>query len=148
MRDGFIEQIGQPLDLYDDPKNSFVAGFIGSPAMNFLPVTTKSGSANFSLNDGQSLSLAKYKHLQGEFMIGIRPEHFNQQKTRSALSVTIDSIEQTGAETLLQCRSSEQKVVIVLHDRLALSPGDEYRFGFDLADLHLFEAESGKAIPK
>ena len=148
MRDGFIEQIGRPLDLYDDPKNSFVAGFIGSPAMNFLPVTTEAGSATFSFGDGQSLSLAKFKHLQGEFLIGIRPEHFHQQKTRNGLSVTIESIEQTGAETLLQCQSGDQKVVIVLHDRFAASLGEKYRFGFDLADLHLFEAESGKAISR
>lgn len=148
MRDGFIEQIGRPLDLYDDPKNSFVAGFIGSPAMNFLPVSTKAGSATFSFGDGQSLSLAKFKHLQGEFLIGIRPEHFQQRKTRNGLSVTIESIEQTGAETLLQCQSGDQKVVILLHDRFAANPGEEYRFGFDLADLHLFEAESGKAISR
>ena len=62
--------------------------------------------------------------------------------------MTIESIEQTGAETLLQCQSGDQKVVILLHDRFAANPGEEYRFGFDLADLHLFEAESGKAISR
>ena len=146
MRNGSIEQIGRPLDLYDNPKNRFVAGFIGSPAMNFLPVNTEAGSAKFSFEDGQSLSLAKFKHLEGKFLIGIRPEHFQQQKSRNGLSVTIEALEQTGAETLLQCRSGSQQIVIVLHERFVAKPGDQYRFSFSLSDLHLFEVDTGTAI--
>jgi multiple sugar transport system ATP-binding protein len=146
MRDGFIEQVGRPLDLYDKPKNKFVAGFIGSPAMNFLRVTTAAGSSKFSFDDGQSITFAKYKNLQGEYLIGIRPEHFQQQKSKNGLSVTIEALEQTGAETLLQCQFNGQQVVIVLHERFVANPGDQYRFSFSLSDLQLFEAETGMAI--
>ena len=146
MRDGFIEQVGQPLDLYDKPKNKFVAGFIGSPSMNFLRVTTMAGSAKLSFDDGQSISFAKYKNLQGEYLVGIRPEHFQQRASKNGVSVTIEALEQTGAETLLQCRYGNDQIVIVLHERFMAKPGDQYRFSFSPSDLHLFEAETGAAV--
>ena len=60
MRDGNVEQVGRPLELYDNPVNQFVAGFIGSPAMNFFPVTTDAASDAMLLTDGQTLSLPQH----------------------------------------------------------------------------------------
>ena len=75
MRSGNIEQVGKPLELYDRPVNTFIAGFIGSPAMNFFPVTTQSGSNDLVFADGQSLYQSACKELDGAFTVGLRPEH-------------------------------------------------------------------------
>ena len=73
MNDGKIEQIGKPLQLYDHPVNKFVAGFIGSPAMNFLDITIPKGGNIIKFMDGQSLSISGSNDLEGDFFLGIRP---------------------------------------------------------------------------
>ena len=146
MRDGQIEQIGQPLELYDNPKNQFVAGFIGSPAMNFFAVSTEADSPVFTFADGQKKALPKFKRLDGEFVLGIRPEHFELAKPGKGLEVEIDTIEQTGSETLLQGWLGKQAVVAVFHDRFFAKTGQSYCLGVAESDLHLFDPKSGASI--
>ena len=93
MRDGHVEQVGRPLELYDRPVNRFVAGFIGSPAMNFFPVKTTKGSEKLVFSDGQFLPLPAQPNLDGNYTIGLRPEHIRQSK---GLQVEIVSSEHTG----------------------------------------------------
>lgn len=146
MRDGHIEQVGQPLDLYDQPKNSFVAGFIGSPAMNFFPISTKAGAVEVRFADGQHIPLPKYKKLDGDFVLGIRPEHFQQSSSKGGLLVDILSTEQTGSETLLQCQMDKHTITILLHERLIVQPGEKHEFSFNAATVQLFEKENGQCI--
>lgn len=146
MREGHIEQVGQPLELYDNPKNQFVAGFIGSPAMNFFTVSTEAGSPAFTFADGQKMALPKFKKLAGEFVLGIRPEHFELGKAGKGLKVEADAVEQTGSETLLQGRMGQQKIVGVFHERFLAKPGETYCLSFAEADLHLFDPQSGASI--
>jgi len=146
MREGHIEQIGQPLELYDNPKNQFVAGFIGSPAMNFFTVSTEAGSPTFSFADGQKMALPKFKKLAGEFVLGVRPEYFDLDKAGKGLKVEADSVEQTGSETLLQGRMGEQKIVGVFHERFLAKPGETYCLSFAEDNLHLFDPQSGASI--
>ncbi|GAA1896161.1 ABC transporter ATP-binding protein [Asanoa iriomotensis] len=94
MRAGAIQQVGEPQELYDHPNNLFVAGFIGSPSMNFLPATVSDGSLHTSLGDfplGERLR-SRLADVSGDLIVGIRPEHFEDA------SLIEDSIRQRGAE--------------------------------------------------
>ena len=94
MNEGKIEQIGKPLQLYDNPVNKFVAGFIGSPAMNFLDVTIPKGGNIIKFMDGQSLSISGSNDLAGDFFLGIRPEHFSTNQKLDGLFFKIISVVQ------------------------------------------------------
>ena len=146
MREGYIEQIGQPLELYDHPKNSFVAGFIGSPAMNFFPISTKPGEKIVTFEDGQTIALSNFQKCSGDFLLGIRPEHFYQSSSMEGLEVEIVSIEQTGSETLLQCQLKKQSVMILLHERLILETEKNQRFTFELEKAMLFQTTNGQRV--
>ncbi len=143
MRDGNVEQVGPPLELYDTPVNQFVAGFIGSPAMNFFPVTTTRGSDEFVFSDGQSLSLPAHRELEGTYTIGLRPEHIRQGR---GLRVEIEASEQTGSETLLQVRLSGQEMTILLRERFSAVPGESHEFSTDPSEVKLFDFKSGARI--
>ncbi|MBX2883675.1 MAG: ABC transporter ATP-binding protein [Granulosicoccus sp.] len=92
LKDGKIEQSGSPLDLFERPKNTYVAGFLGSPPMNFVDVTVKSG--HMTLPDGQILSGCSAA--DGDYIWGVRPEHFSARES-GELSVTLDVIQPTGS---------------------------------------------------
>ncbi|MEP3279810.1 MAG: sn-glycerol-3-phosphate ABC transporter ATP-binding protein UgpC [Stappiaceae bacterium] len=146
MRDGVVEQVGRPLDLYDAPNNAFVAGFIGSPAMNFFQVTTKANSDEVVFDDGQKLVLPSYVELDGAFKIGMRPEHLVQCPESSGFQVSIVASEQTGSETLLQAELNNQDMTILLRERFDAAPGISHNFTIDPALVHLFDSESGARI--
>src|ERR1700704_3647650 len=100
MHDGLVEQIGAPLDLYDRPQNLFVAGFIGSPAMNFLNGAIRSnGRAEFESNDGIRLPLAAAPGVSDgrQVICGIRPEHFSLADDGAEAEIVV--VEPTGSET-------------------------------------------------
>lgn len=147
MRDGNVEQVGPPLELYDKPVNRFIAGFIGSPAMNFCPVTTQSGSNEMLFADGQVLSIPAYRDLDGAFTIGLRPEHLHQARNDDdGLQATIEAIEQTGSETLLQARLVGQAITILLRDRFNAVAGDIVSLSIDPAHIQVFDSNSGVCI--
>ena len=146
MRDGKVEQAGRPLELYDNPVNQFVAGFIGSPAMNFFPVTTRSGSDEMVFTDGQSLSLPGHGALDGTFNIGLRPGHIRQGTDDAGLLAVIEAIEQTGSETLLQATLAGQELTVLLRERFDAALGETYRFSIDPAAAQLFNPEDGARI--
>jgi multiple sugar transport system ATP-binding protein len=143
MRDGHVEQVGKPLELYDHPVNRFVAGFIGSPAMNFLPVTTRAGDDRVTFEDGQSLSLPQFRDAEGRFDLGLRPEHLRHSREPDALLVEIRASEQTGAETLLQADLAGQTITALLRERFDCQPGDRHHLQIDPALAQLFDAETG-----
>jgi multiple sugar transport system ATP-binding protein len=149
MRDGRVEQVGGPLDLYDHPANLFVAGFIGSPAMNFLPGTLRrnGSAAHVELHDGTRL-LAPHRAggVDGQPVVfGSRPEHL-ALATGSGLPVQVVVTEPTGADTLVSCRHQGAEVSVVFRERHAFEPGSTIHLQPDLQHAHLFDAASGERI--
>ncbi|MCU0903819.1 MAG: sn-glycerol-3-phosphate ABC transporter ATP-binding protein UgpC [Tabrizicola sp.] len=141
MQGGRIEQIGAPLDLYDPPVNTFVAGFIGSPAMNMAPGVVKGGAV--LLEDGARLPLpAGLSVADGrEVTYGIRPEHLSVGT--DGIAGTVAVVEPTGSETHVVLRSGGRDVVAMFRDRVSFRPGDALTFAPDAEKVHLFDKASG-----
>jgi multiple sugar transport system ATP-binding protein len=147
MRDGIVEQIGGPLELYDTPRNTFVAGFIGSPAMNLLPgvVARDGGGARVRLDHGGHVAVAAGADGQ-RVLCGVRPEHFALAAAESAVSGQVVVIEPTGADTQVVCRMGDTDVVAMVRDRVACRPGERVGLVPDAARIHVFDATSGARL--
>lgn len=149
MRDGIVEQTGGPLELYDRPVNTFVAGFIGSPAMNLLPgkVRRDGGIASVAFADGARLSLAMdVPAVDGQpVLYGIRPEHC-AIGGGEGLAAEVVVVEPTGANTQIYCRCNGQDVTATIRDRANVRPGDRIVLVPDRARAHVFDAASGKRL--
>lgn len=145
MRAGNIEQVGTPLDIYDTPSNSFVAGFIGSPSMNLikgLVVDADSGPALQTANGVLwPLPPLPAKYRSRPIQLGIRPEHIGL--TSVGIAASVRSIEPTGSETHLQLEAGNDTVVAVLGNRPRLVVGEPVSFTYDTANILLFDMESG-----
>jgi len=144
MHDGIVEQSGSPLELYDKPANIFVAGFIGSPAMNLIKGKIKvNGKASFVTEDGLDLPLASApRDSDGRPAIyGIRPEHFSLGG--QSLKAEVSVVEPTGSETQVFARLGGQKVVGVFRERVAARPGEDLPMAPDPKSVHLFDKETG-----
>jgi multiple sugar transport system ATP-binding protein len=146
MHAGLVEQIGAPLDLYDRPDNLFVAGFIGSPAMNLLRGTVRAnGGAGFEGPGGMRLPLVAPDGWNGRAVTcGVRPESFALAEDGS--EGVIQVVEPTGAEIQVVVRLGEAEVVAVFRERHQFKPGDKIRLKADPRLVHLFDAETGKRI--
>jgi multiple sugar transport system ATP-binding protein len=148
MHDGQIEQIGAPLELYDRPGNRFVAGFIGSPAMNFLNGTLSlSGEAAFVGDGGVRLPLpAAPAARDGQpVTLGLRPEHLTLGD--GGLTAEIVVIEPTGPEVQVNARlASGEEIVAMFRERHAFKPGDKIGLKPLGNQIHLFDGESGKRL--
>jgi multiple sugar transport system ATP-binding protein len=147
MNNGVVEQAGTPIELYDNPKNVFVAGFIGSPSMNLLHGTIRvAAKPYFELKDGSQLPLGKTsKALDGKAAIyGIRPEHLSLGKGGVAAQVTV--VEPMGYETQLFAKIGEQKIVGLFRERLSPKPGDKLSIIADTKLVHLFEGATGQRL--
>ncbi|WP_134678686.1 ABC transporter ATP-binding protein [Paracoccus ravus] len=137
MHDGRVEQIGAPLELYDSPANLFVAGFIGSPAMNMIPGRAEGG--NFIAGDGQRLPIPRAP--EGRKLIyGVRPEAIT---LGGDIPLTIEVTEPTGAETYVAGRLGGEAVTCVFRDRVTARPGEVIHVAIDASAVHLFDADSG-----
>jgi multiple sugar transport system ATP-binding protein len=149
MRDGRIEQTGSPLQLYDHPANQFVAGFIGSPAMNFLPGTLRraNGSAFVELNDGTRLPAPPSSAADGiPVVFGTRPEHLSLA-SEGGIPASIVVMEPTGMDTFIACRHHGIDIAAVFRERHDFAPGTQVHLVPDLSRAHLFDAQTGQRIP-
>ena len=146
MRDGVVEQTGSPLDLYDHPANQFVAGFIGSPAMNFLPGVVRGHQVAFS--DGSLLPMpVNVRAADGSNVVyGIRPEHLHISSGNEGLATEVVVVEPTGADTQVFTKISGVEVTSVFRERHAFTPGSTIRLQPDAGHAHLFDAASGQAL--
>jgi multiple sugar transport system ATP-binding protein len=147
MHDGIIEQMGAPLELYDQPNNQFVAGFIGSPAMNFIEGTLAvNGSASVKTATGAMLPLAKAPASSNgrPVVYGIRPEHLELSSQGVEAEVVV--VEPTGSETQIVARVGGQDVIAVFRDRQAVSPGEKIHLAPRPTAAHLFDKDSGKRL--
>jgi multiple sugar transport system ATP-binding protein len=144
MHDGIVEQIGAPLELYDRPNNLFVAGFIGSPAMNFIKGRVANGG--FVGEGGLRLPLRSAPAASdGQPAIyGIRPEHF--RLTPDGIPVEVVVVEPTGSETQVVARSDGQEIIAIFRERVMARPGETIHIAPDPALVHLFDQESGRRL--
>ena len=148
MHDGFVQQVGHPLELYDRPINMFVAGFIGSPGMNFLPATVdKGGKVEAVLADGQKLRLPDGLPLKNgdALTVGLRPEHI-QLVEDGALTAKVEVVEPLGLSTQFYVKMAGQQVCVFVMGRSNVRPGDVVRLSADPAALHLFDPAGGSRI--
>ena len=141
MNAGKVEQIGAPLELYDRPANLFVAGFIGSPAMNILGGTIANGRFEAA---GVSLPLPAGIAATGAASYGIRPEHL--QLSGDGLPATVSLVEPMGSETQVTMRLGEHVVVGMFRERVAARAGDTIHVLPNLEAVHLFDATTGQRI--
>ncbi len=142
LRDGLIEQTGSPLTLYDDPANQFVAGFIGSPRMNFLPAVVKNGTLSLPEYHGQVIPLPPLATalVEGSAVVaGIRPEHFKAGGS-AALDLTIEIIEHLGGESYAYARQGAANILTVATDSgRNWVAGQKISARFDPAKVLLFD---------
>lgn len=158
MSVGQIQQIGRPAEIYEYPRNQFVAGFIGSPAMNFFDVTYRDGV----ISDGKGLRLsvpegrAKILEDQGyngkQLVFGIRPEDIHSEEAfletwpEAVIASQVVVSELLGATSQLYQKIDETEFVAIVNARDFHSPGDTVNMGFDLNKAHFFDKESTDAI--
>lgn len=158
MKDGFIQQIGSPQEVYDLPKNAFVAGFIGSPAMNFFNVIYQDGKImnqnNLSLTVSPPIQkLLSDKGYNGkEIIFGIRPEDIHADPTaldsmsESIIQAEITVAELLGAETMLYLHQGEEEFIARVDVRGQYQPNDQINLAFNMDKAHFFDKESEEAI--
>jgi multiple sugar transport system ATP-binding protein len=150
MSNGNIEQIGAPLEVYDNPVNTFVAGFIGSPGINLIKGTVHrdGGRAGVRTSDGTTLPIREDAPVrEGDAVIyGVRPEHIAIGETETGFSGNVELIEPTGAETLVFSKISGQELCIRSNERCSFGPGATIGLSPDLDKVLLFDAGSGARI--
>jgi sn-glycerol 3-phosphate transport system ATP-binding protein len=151
MNLGRADQIGAPHEVYSRPATTYVGGFIGSPAMNFLncSINGSAGSAQAVLGDGTTLPLpAGWNIPQGDYRIGIRPEHLRlvRDGERPHLTLTVDVAEELGADTLLHGRIADEELVARVPSNAGYHDGSNPGLVVDIASAHLFDRESGLRV--
>ena len=155
LRDGHIEQIGTPDDVYNHPKSLFVAGFIGAPTMNFLPcrVTDAGGTPSLSLPEDIVLPLPedlreRYSgHRDRDLVLGLRPEVFALSDAAGwAVSPRINVVEPLGSDTLFFFEIGGSEVVARTPPLTHLKPGDALPLSIDMGKMHLFDAATEKVL--
>jgi multiple sugar transport system ATP-binding protein len=147
MHDGLVEQIGAPLELYDRPDNLFVAGFIGSPAMNMIKGRIRvNGTASFEGPAGVTFSLtnAGSGNDGRPAVYGVRPEHFSLSDDGAEAEVQV--IEPTGSELQVVARLGGEEVIAVFRERHQFKPGEKIRLKPDPRLVHLFDETTGKRL--
>jgi len=147
MRDGIIEQQGAPLDLYDRPANRFVAGFIGSPAMNFIPAIAAEDGKSLVLDFGavkQTLAISRAVEPGRKLIAGIRPEHIGVVAPgEGSFDVPISFVESTGSSTFIVA-ATEPELTIVETRRDRVKAGDMIGLSVDPDQIHLFDASTDR----
>ena len=150
LRDGVIEQVGRPLEVYDRPANLFVAEFIGSPAMNLFrgEVTAINGAPCVRSDGGIELPLPDSAPVQAgaQVVYGIRPEHLGFTSDGAGIPATVNVVEPTGPEIHVYVDIGGREVCAITDDRLEIEPGSAVRLMPRPDRVHLFDAESGKAL--
>ncbi len=149
LQNGNIVQQGAPLDVYDNPDNLFVAGFIGSPAMNFLPGTwhpnERDGSVRF--DQGGLLPVGNMRAAANQRVIfGMRPEHIELVSEGQGLSCIVKVVEPTGATTELYCMHGNTEICVILPSRRAIEPGSVVHLAPRHGQAFLFDANSTQRL--
>jgi multiple sugar transport system ATP-binding protein len=157
MKDGVVQQVGEPLELYNQPANKFVAGFIGSPAMNFAAVTvTEANGSLIAENSGLRITLPDdtarrlRDHVGHEVTLGVRPEDLTVAGAadlgQPCFDAVIEVIEQLGSEILLDMKVGEGVMVASIEPTARVKVRDRLRVAMRPSRLHVFDAKTEAAI--
>ena len=157
MKDGIIQQVGAPKEVYEKPENVFVGGFIGSPAMNFLTGKIEegkfvAGKTSIAIPEGKMKILREQGYVGKEIILGIRPEDihdepvFIEASQGTKIHVKIDVSELTGAETMLYSSIEGQDFVARVDSRSDIKPGQSIDLAFDLNKAHFFDVTTESRI--
>ena len=143
LNDGVVEQFGTPIELYDNPETTFVAGFIGSPSMNFIPAECT--KKDISLCNGKKIK--KSVNYEGEISIGIRPEHLEEDK-KGNIKMVIQMVEQLGSNSLLHgiLEDTDIEIVASLSGHVTTKPGSIVSFSAKEANIHIFNPVTEKRL--
>ena len=143
LNDGVVEQFGTPIELYDNPETIFVAGFIGSPSMNFIPAECT--AKGISLCNGKKLKKSlKYK---GKISIGIRPEHLEEDK-KGNINIVTQMVEQLGSNSLLHgtLQDTDIEIVASMPGHITAEAGSMVSFSAKETNIHVFNPKTGKRL--
>lgn len=154
MKDGLIQQVDTPQNLYNYPCNMFVAGFIGTPQMNFIKGTLKKAEKGYKIHVGNDVIAVDKPELSSyigkEVILGTRPEDFfiqNEAEEKSAaIHAKVEMTELMGSEIYLYLKQNNQKVVARVSSDTKVAVDDELMIGLDTNKLHIFDAETEKVI--
>ncbi len=151
LNEGYVEQLGTPIELYEKPASRFVAGFLGSPSMNFLDGNLEDDGRLVRLNSGGTLRLdgAVAGAGGGSVVVGLRPEHFNIADGQSGMAFLIVSlVEHLGADSLVHGSFSPggQDLTMRINGTSSIKPGDSLPIDVAAGNIHLFDSDSGKRL--
>jgi multiple sugar transport system ATP-binding protein len=144
MKEGILQQVAPPRDLYDHPVNMYVAGFIGSPRMNFIPVTLDGKTATAS---GFTVEFASAPGIDTG-VLGIRPEDLDEQPREGGakIEIKVEVVEVLGSDQFIYGKVGSDDVIARLDPQFKVAAGDSVKLGLNMRRLHLFDAETEKAI--
>ena len=146
LHQGRPAQFATPMEVFEQPADTYVAGFIGAPSMNFLPAVLTHNGWAARLDAGLDLRFTDGQRTGGAVTIGIRPEHI--QPGPAGISLRIDLVEPLGSETLVHGRlAAPGEAAIVLRLAGRAPTGDELKISFPPADIHVFDAATGLRLP-
>ena len=145
LNDGVVEQFGTPIELYDKPETKFVAGFIGSPSMNFIPASSQKGS----LILGNGTKISKFKDDHKELTVGIRPEHL-KTNNKGQVRVSVQMVEQLGANSLVHGVLEKTNIdfSVSIPGHVTADAGSVMAFDVNRDNIHIFHADTGQRIPQ
>jgi multiple sugar transport system ATP-binding protein len=159
MNNGRIEQVGAPQELYHHPKTRFVAGFIGSPAMNFIPCRLEQNGAGMRVRVSDTIALpvpeqraARYRSAVGrELVLGLRPEHLteprrNERDETCEFSVALDVVEPLGMETMVFFAVNGQEICARVDPAAAKGPGEQMRLAANVDHMHLIDPPTDSVL--
>ncbi|WP_457090807.1 ABC transporter ATP-binding protein [Microvirga sp. P5_D2] len=150
LNKGHIEQQGSPMELYERPANLFVAGFIGSPAMNFLKATAlvQDDQKTALLSDGTRLNLDSGLHVRHEqpIILGLRPEHIEMATTDDGIVGPVRIIEPTGAQTFVIFDVGSDSVTAIVDGDFSQKVGSRFTASVTPSRIHAFDPETGAAL--
>lgn len=166
MKDGYIQQVDTPANLYERPQNMFVAGFIGSPQMNFVDVKVEKvtdekggegvalrfGKNSIKLPEGKAKRLLASEYIGKEVVMGIRPENLHDEAvylesmSDSVVTARVEVVEMLGSETLLYVLVDDVDLIARVNPRTKAKVGDIIKIAFDANKVHLFDKETEKTI--
>ncbi|MCM3655254.1 ABC transporter ATP-binding protein [Metabacillus litoralis] len=153
MKDGIVQQVGAPKEVYEKPENVFVGGFIGSPSMNFFKGTLKDGviqigQLNIVVPEGKMKVLRDQGYVNKEVILGIRPEDLHDEPVfidssqATTVNVKVDVAELMGAETMIYSQISGQSFVARVDARTEVKPGQQLALALDMNKAHFFDTET------
>jgi multiple sugar transport system ATP-binding protein len=151
LNDGRLEQVGTPAEVYDEPASVFVAGFLGSPAMNLMPVQIDGRDGRlWAHGPGVAVPLPFEADLSRAAILGIRPEHLRVRRpgdpAEPMLAASVLRVENLGADELAHCHAGPVRLAVKGTRPIGLRPGDTVGLTVDAGHLHLFDPTSGRRL--